>query len=166
DTIEEVGRAGGRGQPVDERAHAGRLGLRRLVAHIDGARRIVAGEHHGEPRHDAATLAQPPRRRGDLLAQGGCDRGPVNEAGGHAALSSRGALPAACSSAAASDRASPAMVTRFTRAVAPPTMATRPTGTPAALAMRRTSASFAAPSCGAARTRALSTARPSASAAM
>ena len=47
------------------------------------------------------------------------------------------------------------------RDVAPPVIATLRGGTPSDFASSATSASFAAPSCGAARTRAFSTARPS-----
>src|SRR4051794_22365345 len=47
------------------------------------------------------------------------------------------------------------------REVAPPVISTLRRGTLSAFASSATSASFAAPSCGAARTRAFSTARPS-----
>src|SRR5260370_797184 len=59
--------------------------------------------------------------------------------------------------------ASPAILSRLMRDVVPPTIAIRLGGTPAAFAMSRTSAAFAAPSLAAARTRAASTVRPSAS---
>src|SRR5205814_1602189 len=70
------------------------------------------------------------------------------------------------SSVATIAAASPAIFTRLIRAVAPPTIATRPGATPAALARSRTSAAFASPSRGAARTRAWSTQPPSARRAM
>ena len=60
--------------------------------------------------------------------------------------------PERFSSAAASPAASPTIFTRLMRAVAPPTISTRDSGTPSALARTRQSASFAAPSCGAGRT--------------
>src|SRR5450830_276807 len=54
------------------------------------------------------------------------------------------------------------MASRLMRAVAPATSVTSRGGTPVALAISRHRASLASPSLGAARTRALSTARPSA----
>src|SRR5690349_10884088 len=129
---------------MDERAHAGRFGLRRLVAHVDGARRIMAGEHHRETRHEAVIPREAPRRGGDLLTQARRDGGAVDDAGSHSVRPS----PAAFSSAAAIARGSPATRRRFTRAVAPPTIATWLAGTPAVAAMRRVSAAFAAPSWG------------------
>ena len=57
--------------------------------------------------------------------------------------------------------ADPAIFRRFSRAVCPLTKSTARGATPSAFAIRPTSASFASPSLGAARTRTLSTGRPS-----
>src|ERR1043166_4392484 len=96
---------------------------------------------------------------GYRATQVGRDFLAVDDAGSHV----RFYRPAAIFSSVASNwGASPAMVSRLTRAVAPVAMATSRGGTSTALAISLISAPFASPSLGGAATRTLSTARPSA----
>ena len=157
-------------QTMIERAHAGFDGLLALVAHVDGARRILADQHDREARHEAVLARQPRDFGADLRAQRLRDGLAVDDACGHERL---GAEPAFLSLAARSSPAPrsarprcPRSSTRLMRDVAPPTIATRPGGTPTALASTRQSAAFASPSIGSARTRTASTARPSDSVSM
>ena len=63
DQLQQLGFGRRRRQFVERRAHIGRGGLGGLAAHIDFARRIVADEHHGQPRLDAVLGGQRAWRR-------------------------------------------------------------------------------------------------------
>ena len=70
------------GKLVIERAHAGFDRLLRLVAHVDGARRILADQHDREARHDAERRDAPHFGR-DRGAQLGRDRLSVDDSARH-----------------------------------------------------------------------------------
>ena len=86
DQRQQFGLAGRLRQAVIERAHAAADGRLGLAGDIDLARRVVADQHHREPRHQAAVARQPMRRVRDLAAQLRRDRLAVDDPRGHAAM--------------------------------------------------------------------------------
>ena len=83
DECDQLGFARARRQLVVEGLHAGFGHGLGLGADIDFARRIVADENDGNPRHDAAVAAQPVHGIRDLAAQIRGDRLSVNDTRAH-----------------------------------------------------------------------------------
>src|SRR5215470_7842703 len=156
DKRHQLGLRGGLRQAMVERAHAAVQRHFLLGADIDFARRIVADQNHREPGDEAALLAQSAYFVPDPGAQFRRNGLAVDDLRAHAL-----AAPTIRSSARASAALSPTILTRFTRVAAPATTPTARGATSSVRASSRTSAAFASPPVGAARTRALSTARPS-----
>src|SRR5262249_57792133 len=125
-----------------------------------GAGGFVAEGTAREPGLEGVRRLQPLHYGRDLGERVVGERLAVDDAGRHDALLRRR------SSCAASAAPSPAILTCLIRAVAPAVRLTLRRAMSSACAIRASSAALAAPSLGAARTRAFTTLRPSASRAM
>ena len=102
-----------------------------LAADIDLARRIVADQYHGKPRHNAAVAHQAMHRFCDLAAQIGRNCLAVNNLCGHACLPGvHYPIAHIFSSTAASDVPVPAISSRLSRDVVPATSSTSRGATP------------------------------------
>jgi len=66
-----------------ERTHPGFGGLLALVAHVDGARRILADQHDRKARRQAVVTRKPRHFAADARAQRLRDRLAVDDACGH-----------------------------------------------------------------------------------
>src|SRR6516165_810950 len=152
-----------------ERPHPAAGGQFHLAADVALACRVVADEHDGKAGYDMAVAGEPVHGIRHLAAQVRGDRLPVNDPRGHAGpvrAARFAGLVQIFARAAASPAALPETLTRLRRALSPATRLTSRWGTPSVAAMSLTSAAFACPSDGGARTRACRTAFPSASCAM
>jgi hypothetical protein len=89
----EQGRLGRlRRQLVLEREHAALDRLRRLVAHVDRARGILADQHHGETGYEAMARLEARHVRRDVGANFGGDGFAIDGVGGHGRKSSLGSI--------------------------------------------------------------------------
>src|SRR5262245_17696652 len=143
-----------------ERLHAGFDRHLLLAADVDLARRIAADQHDRETRHHTMVARQPCDLDRDLRARRCRDRFAVDDCGSHFVT------PVSRSKLVASAPPLPAIFSRLMRAVSPAISDTRVGGTASVRAINCTRALLASPSLAAARTLALSTARPSANCAI
>src|SRR6185312_11575300 len=143
-------------QAVLDAAHAGLARLLRLVADIDLARRILADQHHGKPRHRTLLLSEARDLGRELRPELGRRRLAVDDLRRHE-------TSVRSWSAAASRAPDAVTLSRLARALSPSTSAKADLGRRQRRDRSAMRAALAAPSLGAAVTRTARRAAPPAS---